>query len=378
MAAKIPIYAATHKQVALALGLKPTRKQLAAVGEWIGRPDFPRKPAGKSGWLIAELKAWHRHGLKVEMGKQKAESRKQKADKKNPSSILHPPSSTPIELPAQEHPGSPLDLFLKPATDEDRRMRLVHQFNKWKEAKSSKADNRDLLEAGLITAEQARLADDAAPDGDEVSTAQDDSSAMGYAINQSALTEALARHFGQKYGFIISENKVSEWLRGKGIPQGCPPPPTKIKGRFNISEWAHWIESAFGAAGHDPQGQLIQEDYRRLDKAKLEQAEYDAGLARLKYEAEAGLTIKKSELGPALDAVRAAVLATLDKGEPQLQRLLLAKLKELAIPEIPLQQIMETVRTEQARHNDAMRQTWSTALLGLVKPAAASGNLPGE
>lgn len=65
---------------------------------------------------------------------------------------------------------------------------------------------------------------------------------LGFASNQAALTEKLAKHFGQRAGIIISENKVSEWLHGKGIPAGAPLPPTKIRGRFNVADWADWVE----------------------------------------------------------------------------------------------------------------------------------------
>lgn len=96
-------FAANNRQIAGVLGLKPTAKQLAEIGEWRARKDFPKK--GPKGFGVAELLKWR--AAQLEAG-ERSEARGQRSDNKNRlgplTSDLRTPTSTP-ELPPQEEPA---------------------------------------------------------------------------------------------------------------------------------------------------------------------------------------------------------------------------------------------------------------------------------
>lgn len=181
-------YAANNRQIASALGLNPHKRGvLADIGLWLKDPEFPKKE--RRGWPVEKVRAWHK------------------------SFIARAPLFSPEELL------------------ESRRAALRAKFAAGKPL--SREDKAELRNMGLLP-----LSTDDAEAAPEPVT----DSPLGFAQNQAALTEKLARHFGQRAGIILSENKVSEWLRGKGLPTSAPLPPTKIRGRFNVQEWANWIE----------------------------------------------------------------------------------------------------------------------------------------
>lgn len=139
---------------------------------------------------------------------------------------------------------------------------------------------------------------------------------LGFSSNQEALAEAMARHFGQRFGWIVSSNRISQFLRGIGIPEGAGFPPTKIKGRFDNTRWAAWMSEAFGHGTNgttngsvDP---TLADHHRRKTDATLAKEEFTARFAQLKFEkangqlvsAESARTTRRSILRIALRKIQ--------------------------------------------------------------------------
>lgn len=365
MAKASPTYACNNAQIAAALGLKATRKVLAEIGAWRARADFPQKPAGKSGWLITELKVWYRHFLQSAIGGNgKMEASGSKMAKAGPSSIIHP-SSSPAELPAQEKPAeSPGDLFLKD-TDKlkgrlERNKDRYYNPDKYPNDKIAKWEVDELREYGEI------------PNSGETTTAPGEAGKAEKVTTQKAILPYLQKHYAGRLVNEITIDNISKWHSGRDVPvEGGPPAPHKDGNYFYIAQWIEWCDRwvlpAWAIRPDDQTPGLFSSgDMARLRKEdERELIEHN----RFLRESERGLWIRKADLCPALDAALAAWLQVLDRGELIIPKGLEADFKELDVPEDLRLLLMERVRARCANHNDEQHRALEQQMDGLKAKA---------
>lgn len=236
---KSPTYAANTRQLAKALGLKAkdfefkTKAQLfLELSKWIARPDFP--PKEKRGWRLAEAQVWYRN-----FRKRPKDPKTQRPKKEHPTANLQ--HTTSNELPAQEKPGNPEDLFL---SDEDKlkgRLRRNQDayFNPDKyPTKLAKWEVDELRANGMIPGgvEEAKPA---APAEDQ----SDLPLLVEKVTTQKAILPELQRHYRGRLVNEIRPQNISDWKRGQKLPDPNAPCAPQMEGNyFYIAQWIAWFD----------------------------------------------------------------------------------------------------------------------------------------
>jgi hypothetical protein len=343
----------------LELTPRKRRRAIATVNEWLADPAFPKKTA--KGWVLSEVRAWR-------AGKEKLEDRRSKmgnghsqfADgrsKMGANSDLRTPS---LELPADPNGGPGGDLF-PPAGDAlkeflDLLEEKLKNPVKWQEAPIQKWQidylkqyRRHLFPgASADSADERRLNTGQWEDGRRSATVPTNGEVAGPlpdSESQKALAVRLAKHFAGRIRIDISEQQISKWKNGEGLPPGAQLPPAKLGNRFDTQAWADWIERTLMpkyGMNVDAQGNLDISIFELASRAEA-QRKIDEG-ARIRIELE----VARGKYIEVVAAERAAAgvarqyhefwKARAEKSEPELAR---QKLMSLGVESVKVEEFTQ-------------------------------------
>jgi hypothetical protein len=230
----------------MGLNLSPRKRKasIATVNEWLGDPLFPKKTS--KGYIVEEVRGFV--SLRAEGGRRKTEDGRRKTE-------VRPLTS---DLPKDPNGGPSGDLFQRGDVDalkefldllEDKLKNPI----KWQEAPIQKwqidylKQYRRHLFPGEIGKAEGRMQNEEGGQyqGSDLAVGQESrltSEGLPDAESQKALAVRLAKHFAGRIRIDISEQQISKWKNGEGLPPGSQLPPAKLGNRFNTQAWAEWIE----------------------------------------------------------------------------------------------------------------------------------------
>lgn len=243
MPAKQQQFAANNRQIAGVLGLKPVAKQLAEIGTWRARKDFPRK--GPKGFGVAELLKWR--AAQLEHGE---ESKWERSTSKG----------KPPELPESDSGGSPpgaeMDLFNLTAAQlsEANRNRLLRNRAIHLGLIAGEPllvrDRIELVEHGLIPRidEEVAAAARAQEPENGAGAAAPNIARGGPSLPDSIPSQgAMAVFLQERFQFPCSEMDIKDWKKGLRKPQPEAPlmPPPEPRGSYpfeKVAACCEWFE----------------------------------------------------------------------------------------------------------------------------------------
>lgn len=239
---KVPVYVKDDAGIAKAWGLrlyeqrKMAVKQLESVRAVLNRPDFPAKIKGK-GWDRAAVIQWgmarvevHSSGRKFVLNPETLKPETLKAAGKQPSSIIHPPSSP--QLPEQETPAE--DLF-GPAAESYETSLLL-----WKD----KVVNPQNWLMAPIQQWQLKEVKKRWPEMFELSSP---ALATGENIEGGfrGVANWIRNNYAGRLARIPSHTDISNWTKGEYLPHGCRENFTASdanNSRYKTAQVTGWVE----------------------------------------------------------------------------------------------------------------------------------------
>lgn len=259
------------KHLGLPMSPRKRRGSIGVVGELLAKPGCPEK--GSKGWVIEDFK---RFAARCRM----------------------------------------LEEFEKRAVgfSEIEKENLLAKFCAYLDGDASKWEEEQLRNNGIIPAKNGQLELGKTVEGREsrvegkngnigadtqVRPTSNESGAHGVAAlpgalpvteSQKHLATVLAQHFQGQLKIDISEQSISQWKLGRGLPAGTPLPPTKIGHRIDTQAWADWIERhlrprhGVGITLTGPQGEIVKDVFQLASESDAHRSIDEARKARLELE----------------------------------------------------------------------------------------------